>query len=151
MSDYQDFCESNGGCASDPDFMDNWLSESCSEDSSRASSKKNILEKNIEYKAITKFNYTNIKKEYELTELEFYQIKKYMDIFVDNKFIDQKDTNNYITEKKYWNKFSEIRSLNDHGEHKEIPGILPKFYRVTCDILKLTKGRGAQLTKATKY
>ncbi len=27
MSDYQDFCESYGGCASDPDFMDKWLDE----------------------------------------------------------------------------------------------------------------------------
>ena len=25
MSDYEDFCESYGGCASDPDFMDDWL------------------------------------------------------------------------------------------------------------------------------
>ena len=27
MSDYQDFCESFGGCASDPDFMDKWMDE----------------------------------------------------------------------------------------------------------------------------
>lgn len=27
MSDYQVFCESFGGCASDPDFMDNWMEE----------------------------------------------------------------------------------------------------------------------------
>lgn len=27
MSDYQDFCESFGGCASDPDFMDKWMEE----------------------------------------------------------------------------------------------------------------------------
>ena len=25
MSDYEEFCESYGGCASDPDFMDDWL------------------------------------------------------------------------------------------------------------------------------
>lgn len=25
MSDYQDFCESFGGCASDPGFMDEWM------------------------------------------------------------------------------------------------------------------------------
>lgn len=25
VSDYQDFCESFGGCASDPDFIDNWM------------------------------------------------------------------------------------------------------------------------------
>ena len=27
MGDYQDFCESFGGCASDPDFMDKWMDE----------------------------------------------------------------------------------------------------------------------------
>jgi len=27
MSDYQDFCESFGGCASDPDFMDKWMNQ----------------------------------------------------------------------------------------------------------------------------
>jgi len=27
VSDYQDFCESFGGCASDPDFMDKWMDE----------------------------------------------------------------------------------------------------------------------------
>lgn len=27
MSDYQNFCESFGGCASDPDFMDKWMEE----------------------------------------------------------------------------------------------------------------------------
>ena len=27
MGDYQDFCESFGGCASDPDFMDKWIDE----------------------------------------------------------------------------------------------------------------------------
>lgn len=34
MSDYQDFCESFGGCASDPDFMDSWFNEYLSKDDS---------------------------------------------------------------------------------------------------------------------
>jgi hypothetical protein len=151
MGDYQDFCESNGGSASDPDFMDNWLSENCREEPPRSFSKKDTPRKSIEYKAIKSFNYTSIKNEYKLTELEIIQIKKYMDVFVDNKFIEQKEANSFITEKRDWGMFSEIRSMNDHGEHKGIPGILPKFYRVTCEILNLTKGNGAHLTKATKY
>ncbi|MCD9541227.1 hypothetical protein GLP22_08405 [Photobacterium carnosum] len=151
MGDYQDFCESNGGCASDPDFMDNWLSENCHEESTSSFFLKNTQNKEIEYKAIKTFNYTSIKNEYELTELEIIQIKQYMDVFVDHKFIEQKEVNNFITEKKGWGEFSEIRSMNDHGEHKNIPGILPKFYSVTCAVLNLTRGNGAQLTKATKY
>ncbi|MBE8232090.1 MAG: hypothetical protein HAW67_00030 [Endozoicomonadaceae bacterium] len=147
MGDYEDFCEYYGGSAGDPDFMDNWLNEHCSP----SFLKKRKPQKNIEYEEIKKLNYTSIQNEYDLTESEVFQIKKYMDIFTDNKFIEQKQTNNFITEKKCWNEFSDIRSMNDHGEHKNIPGILPKFYKITCEILKLTKGNGTQLTKATKY
>ena len=33
MGDYQDFCESYGGCASDPNFMDEWIQKYlCDED-----------------------------------------------------------------------------------------------------------------------
>ena len=32
MGDYQDFCEAYGGCASDPDFMDNWLDKYARDD-----------------------------------------------------------------------------------------------------------------------
>ena len=32
MGDYQDFCESFGGCASDPDFMDDWLDKYARDD-----------------------------------------------------------------------------------------------------------------------
>jgi hypothetical protein len=34
MSDYQEFCESYGGCASDPDFMDDWMDKYLSNDNS---------------------------------------------------------------------------------------------------------------------
>ena len=35
MSDYSDFCESYGGSASDPDFMDDWLNKYASETKSQ--------------------------------------------------------------------------------------------------------------------
>jgi len=39
MSDYQDFCESYGGCASDPDFMDDWMDQYLSSDNTETSRK----------------------------------------------------------------------------------------------------------------
>ncbi len=38
MGDYQDFCESFGGDASDSDFMDNWLDEYANEETFREGS-----------------------------------------------------------------------------------------------------------------
>lgn len=49
MGDYQDFCESFGGCAGDPDFMDNWLDKYVTNDenhkskSVRAKTKSNVV------------------------------------------------------------------------------------------------------------
>ena len=142
MSDYQDFCEAFGGSASDPDFMDNWLVEHCTE----ISSKESDLQSKIE-----SFDYEGLLAQYDLTKKEIIQIKNYMTIYSENNFKTQKETNNYITESKRWNEFPDIRSLNDHRLHTNIPGIFPKFYRITCKILNITKGSGAQLTKAIKY
>lgn len=142
MSDYQDFCEAFGGSASDPDFMDNWLAEHCGE-ISKASTE-------IQSKAKT-FNYESLLVEYNLSKAEMDQIKSYMAIYSEHNFKTQKAENNYITENNRWDEFPDIRSLNDHGLYTNIPGIFPKYYRITCEILKITKGNGAQLTKATKY
>lgn len=142
MSDYQDFCESFGGCASDPDFMDNWLAEHCNEMSSKTS--------DLQFQ-VKNFDYESLLIQYDLTKPEMLQIKNYMAIYSENKFKTQKAANTYITDSKRWDEFQDIRSMNDHGVHINIPGILPKFYRITCEILKLIRGNGAQLTKATKY
>ncbi|MGZ7455692.1 hypothetical protein ACXPVS_02450 [Pseudomonas sp. Ma2-10] len=142
MSDYQDFCEAFGGDASDPDFIDNWLAEYCTEISSKASDLQSKIES---------FDYEGLLAKYNLTKEEVVQIKSYMGIYCENNFKTQKAANNYITERKLWSEFPDIRSLNDHGLYINIPGILPKFYRITCEILEIMKGAGAQLTKATKY
>lgn len=141
MSDYQDFCEMFGGNASDPDFMDNWLAEYCTEISSAASDFKSKIES---------FDYEGLLSQYDVTEEEMIQIKSYMNIYNENDFKTQKATNKYITENNLWGEFPDIRSKNDHGSYTNIPGIFPKFYKITCEILKL-KGRGAHLTKATRY
>lgn len=142
MSDYQDFCEAFGGSVCDPDFMDNWLAEH-SGDVSKTSSE-------LQAKIIA-FDYESLLVECSLSKAEMVQIKSYMAIYSEHNFKTQKATNNYITDTKRWDEFPDIRSLNDHGSYTNIPGILPKFYRITCEILKITKGHGAHLTKATKY
>lgn len=137
MSDYQDFCEAFGGCASDPDFMDDWLAV-YGHDSSVKS-------------RLALFDYTDIANKYSLSNNEIEQIKSYMNIYNIQGFKSQKEANKYITKKNRWGEFPDIRSLNDHGAYKNVPGILPKFYRITCEILDITKGNGAPLIKATKY
>ena len=61
MSDYQDFCEAFGGCASDPDFMDNWLAEYGNDSS-------------IKYR-LAQFDYTDIAKKYDLSNNEIEQVQ----------------------------------------------------------------------------
>lgn len=141
MSDYQDFCESFGGSANDPDFMDNWLSEHCL-DYSTPPAKSFTLINEPEYEAIL--------VKYKLSVSEMSQLKAYLAIYAEKGFKRQSDANQYITDNNLWDKFKDIRSMNDHGQYVNIPGILPKFYKVTCEILKLA-GLGAPLTKATKY
>lgn len=79
------------------------------------------------------------------------EIKKYIDLFKDNKFKEHYEVNNYITKNGFWNDFSNIRSLNDHGIYKEIPGILPKFYAIVCKELEIDGAGGTSLDKANRY
>ena len=122
--------------------MDNWLAEH----RPKISSKPSDLQSKIE-----SYNYESALTKYRLTKEEMTQIKSYMIIYSSNNFNTQKMTNNFITENNRWNEFPDIRSLNNHGQHTNIPGILPKFYRITCSILDIIEGGGAKLTKATKY
>ena len=137
MSDYQDFCEAFGGCTSDPDFMDNWLAEYGNDSS-------------IKYRLV-QFDYTDIAKKYDLSNNEIEQIQGYMNIYNVHNIKSQKEADKFITNKSRWGELPDIRSLNDHGAYKNVPDILPKFYRITCEILDITKGNGAPLIKATKY
>lgn len=141
MSDYQDFCESFGGSANDPDFMDNWLSEYCLDSSIHPVRSLTLINEH-EYEAIL--------VKYKLSVSEVSQLKEYLAIYAGHGFKNQADANKYITDSNLWDDFKDIRSMNDHGQYVNIPGILPKFYKVTCEILKLA-GLGAPLTKATKY
>ncbi len=147
MGDYQDFCGSNGGCAGDPDFMDNWLDNNCRE--SPPAKLRNKMTKE-EKERINSFDYSLLSG-YKLSSQEIDQLKKYMTIYIDHDFSEQKFANSYITKNELWHKFPDIRSLNEHGDHKDVPGILPRIYSITCEILDLTKGNGKPLTGFHKY
>jgi cold shock CspA family protein len=88
---------------------------------------------------------------HHLSLLQNSQIMEYIGIYKKESFTQHYEVNNYITVNKIWDRFSEIRSLNDHGESKNIPGILPKFYAIVCTILKITGANGAPLYKSEKY
>lgn len=90
-------------------------------------------------------------KPYEPTAIELTQLKEYITIFIEHGFQEQRYTNEYITERNLWHRFTAIRSHNDHGMSLQVPGILPIFYAITCDMLKIQGGSGAPLDKATPY
>jgi len=88
---------------------------------------------------------------YDLSLLESSQIKEYIEIYKEQSFEEHYEVNNFISNHNMWNRFSEIRSLNDHGKHKNIPGILPKFYAIVCEMLQIEGADGAPLEKSQKY
>ena len=79
------------------------------------------------------------------------EVKQYIKIFKDNNFKEHYEVNVYISQNKLWDDFSNIRSLNDHGDYKEIPGILPKFYAIICKELDIDGAGGHSLDKANPY
>lgn len=88
---------------------------------------------------------------YNLTSKEESQVLEYIKIYKNESFEKHWQANNYITNNNLWDSFSEIRSLNDHGDHKRIPGILPKFYGIVCQLLNIGGSNGAPLDKSEKY
>ena len=135
MSDYQDFCEAFGGDANDPDFMDTWLDKYTRENVLPAI----LIQKNDELK---------LQSEYGLSKKELSQVIEYVSIFKKYSFKKHYEVNNYISKHNLWDNFSTMRSLNDHGTNKNIPGIMPKFFSVICRILEISGGNGAPLDKA---
>ena len=94
---------------------------------------------------------SHLQIKYNLSSIEFEQIKRYISIYKENSFQEHYEVNQYITNNDLWDEFSKIRSLNDHGSHKGIPGILPKFYGVACKMLNISGADGAPLDKAEPY
>jgi len=138
MGDYSDFCESYGGDASDPDFMDNWLE--------KYASGNTPIDKYISKNEENKF-----KQEYKLTDKAWEQVKEYVLIYKKHSFKQHYEVNNYITKNSLWGNFTEMRSMNDHGSNVIVHGITKKYFRLICEILEITGANGKPLIKAEKY
>lgn len=110
-----------------------------------------LYEKYKKQKISSDANIDSVTKGEKLNLSETDEITRYVGIFRRNDFKIHAQVNNYISEHEMWDEFSTIRSLNDHCEHKNIPGILPKYFEIICSILKINGENGKPLTKATHY
>jgi len=86
-----------------------------------------------------------------LTPDEVREIGEYIKIFRDFDCSEHHEVNEIIGQRNIWDNFKTIRSLNDHGEHKEIEGIQPKYFEIVCNILKISGSRGLPLDGYKRY
>ncbi|EWH06174.1 hypothetical protein AT00_09155 [Pseudoalteromonas lipolytica SCSIO 04301] len=99
----------------------------------------------------TKHRANSVLKGTSLSQVESLEIQKYISIFKENGFSKHTQVNDYITNNNLWGNFSTIRSLNDHGEYKEIEGIEPQYFEVVCRILNISGEGGRSLDNFKKY
>lgn len=86
-----------------------------------------------------------------LSSNETKEINEYIKIFRDHACTKHHEVNEIIAQKGEWDSFKTIRSLNDHGKHKEIKGIQPLYFEIVCNILKISGERGLPLDDFQKY
>jgi len=86
-----------------------------------------------------------------LTPAEVREIGDYIKIFQSYGYTEHHQVNEIISQNGAWDQFQTIRSLNDHGKHKEIPGIQPKYFEIVCSILEISGGPGRALDRYTPY
>ena len=98
-----------------------------------------------------RFSDQRLKLDYRVTGEEIEQIKKYVRIYKSERCSKHHEVNEYITKHRMWDQFSEMRSMNDHGINKIVPGILPKFYRIVCKILSISGENGSPLLRSESY
>lgn len=99
----------------------------------------------------TKHQPNSVLKGMSLSQIESSEIQEYIDIFNENGFTKHTQVNDYITSNNLWGHFSTIRSLNDHGDYKDIEGIEPKYFEVVCHILNISGEGGISLDNFKKY
>lgn len=87
----------------------------------------------------------------ELSLKESHEINEYIKIFNEQGYKQHYQVNNYITDNHTWDKFPSIRSLNDHGKNKDIPGIQQKFFAIICKELNISGAGGDPLDKCKLY
>ena len=86
-----------------------------------------------------------------LTSVEVHDINEYLNIYRDNSFSAHFEVNHYISQNNFWDNFPSIRSLNDHGPHRGIPGIQPKYFEIICQLLGVSGEGGLPLDAYQKY
>lgn len=86
-----------------------------------------------------------------LSQNESKEINEYIKIFCENGCTKHHEVNEIIAKSGKWDSFKTIRSLNDHGEHKEIEGIQPQYFEVVCNILRISGEKGLPLDSYKKY
>ncbi|MCF6255809.1 MAG: hypothetical protein L3K25_05840 [Gammaproteobacteria bacterium] len=79
------------------------------------------------------------------------EINEYIKIFRDHGCTKHHEVNEIIAQRDEWDSFKTIRSLNDHGKHKEIEGIQPQYFEIICNILKISGEQGLPLDSFQKY
>ena len=99
----------------------------------------------------SKTNSTAQFKGKSLVSSETKEINAYIDIFKSNGFVEHHEVNQFISDNNKWDDFPTIRSLNNHGESKNIKGILPKYFQIICNLLKISNFNGHPLDKSTHY
>lgn len=99
----------------------------------------------------TKYRANSVLKGMSLSQGENSEIQEYIGIFKANGFSKHTQVNDYITSNNLWGNYPTIRSLNDHGEYKEIEGIEPQYFEVVCRILNISSEGGRSLDNFKKY
>ena len=144
-----EIAEMFGYSANDPDATDKILDDIQLSNARTLNRKKKsrIVGGPIELKC----SFEQVQQDCKLSCAEIAELKEYTEIFIENKFEVHHEVNQFISEHKRWSDFSCIRSLNDHGDNKGVPGILPKFFKAVCILLGVSGDNGTPLDRAIKY
>ena len=103
-----------------------------------------------EYSSVKEVSESVIRGE-PLSLSENKEINDYIQLFCDHGCTKHHEVNEIIAQKGDWDNFKTIRSLNDHGEYREIEGIQPKYFEIICNILKISGEKGLPLDSFQKY
>jgi hypothetical protein len=90
-------------------------------------------------------------EKYSLTEDERNEINWYIKLYVKLEFTHHWQVNQWIQERNAWDKFKNIRAINDHVNASGVPGIKPKFFAIVCQISGEDEHPGSHLIKSTPY
>ncbi len=97
---------------------------------------------------------TNLPAPVSLNELDsstFNEILEYVTIFIQWRFKEHWQVNNFISKTNCWHQYPNIRSINTHRNRKEVEGIRPEYYALVCEILDITGDNGTPLIHSRKY